>query len=119
MTIFRFIHQEGSGHKYAVAWTTFRDPKLGKEWGGNFFICSHGIKVEAATDTVVVWKPKSWHGTSLQERDPDDPEIFQSGLAIVTPPGIAKLWVDVCDKKVTLAEARKRALELKSDELDK
>ena len=118
MTSSRFIHREGSGHEYAVAWTTFRDPMLSREWGGHFFICSHGIKVEAATDTVVVWKPKSWHGTSLQQHDPADPEIFQSGLAIVTPPGIDKLWTDVCDKKVTLKEARKRVLDLESAEVD-
>ena len=73
---------------------------------------------DTASDTVVVWKPKSWHGTSLQQRDPDDPEIFQAGLAIVTPPGIAKLWADVCDKKVTLEEARKKLLELESEEVD-
>jgi len=95
-----------------------RDPNLGNEWGGHFFICSHGIKVEAATDTVVVWKPRSWHGTSLQQRDPGNPEIFQAGLAIVTPPGIAKLWADFYEKRITLEEARKRALELESAEVD-
>lgn len=118
MTGFRFIHHERSSHTYAVAWTTTRDPELGKEWGGNFFICSHGIKVEAASDTVVVWRPRSLHGTSLQQRDPDDPKIFQAGLAIVTPPGITKLWADVCDKKITLEEARKKSLELESEEID-
>jgi hypothetical protein len=53
--IFRFIHHEGSPHKYAVSWTTMRDPQLRKEDGGHFFMCSHGIKVTAAPDTVVVW----------------------------------------------------------------
>jgi hypothetical protein len=86
------MHREGCDHKYAVSWTTLRDPALGKEHGGHFFICSHAIKVEAATDTVIVWKPTSLHGTSLQCRDPEEPEIFQAGLAIVTPPGVARLW---------------------------
>ena len=115
---FRFIHREGSAHTYAVAWTTVRAPELNREWGGHFFICSHGIKVEAATDTVVVWRPRSYHGTSLQQRDPTNPQIFEAGLAIVTPPGISRLWADVCAKKVTLEEARRKMLELESHEED-
>jgi hypothetical protein len=114
----RFIHREGSAHEYAVAWTTIRDPQLGKNGGGHFFICSHGIKVVAATDTVVVWKPKSWHGTSLQHWDPKDPTIFQAGLAIMTPPGVNKLWSEVQDKKLRLEEARRKMSELKSEEED-
>jgi len=67
MPIFRFIHWETSSYKYAVAWTTMRDPQLGSDGGGHFFICTHGIKVEASADSVVVWKPRLWHGTSLQQ----------------------------------------------------
>jgi hypothetical protein len=80
-------------------------------------MCSHAVKVMAAADTVAVWQPKLYHGTSLQCRDPNNPEIFQAGLAIVTPPGIANLWADVREKKLTLEEARARALELESDEV--
>ena len=60
------MHREGSSHKYPVSWTTIRDPQLGPDADGNFFVCTHGTKVEAAADTVVVWRPKLWHGTSLQ-----------------------------------------------------
>jgi hypothetical protein len=94
-----------------------RDPQLGKDAGGHFFICDHGIKVEAAADTLIVWRPKAWHGTSLQDVDPYSSEIFQAGLAIVTPPGINRLWKGVLEKKISLEEAREKALELESGEV--
>jgi hypothetical protein len=115
---FRFIHREGSPHKYAVSWTTMREPELDASAGGHFYICSYGVKVEAAADSVVAWIPKAWHGTSLQCRDPNNPAIFQAGLSIVTPTGIAGLWQEVLDKKISLEEARKRSLELESEEQD-
>jgi hypothetical protein len=115
---FRFIHRETSSHKYAVAWTTMRDQQLGNHGGGHFFISTHGIKVEAATDSVVVWNPKAWHGTSLQQRDPNNPEIFQAGLAIVTPSGVSRLWGEVQEKKISIEEARRKILELESEEVD-
>ena len=118
MTSFRFIHWEGSPHKYAVAWTTMWEPELNATAGGHFFICKYGVKVEAAPDSVVVWNPKSWHGTSLQRRDPSNPEIFQAGLAIVTPTGINSLWQEVLDKRISLDEARKKIVDLESEELD-
>ena len=74
------------------------DPQLGPDAGGNFFACTHGIKVEAAADTVVVWRPKLWHGTSLQNVDPNSSKVFQAGLVIVTPPGITRLWKEVVRK---------------------
>ena len=94
-----------------------RDPQLGKNAGGHFFVCKYGIKVEAGADSVVVWQPKTWHGTSLQQRDPKNPAIFQAGLSIVTPVGISRLWREVQEKKITLEEARKKALELESEEV--
>ena len=105
---FRFMHKEGSSHKFAVSWTTMRDPLLGQDGGGNFFVCKHGIKVEAAADTVIVWRPTSWHGTSLQQRDPRDPTVFQAGLSIVTPLGVTRLWKEVQEKKLSLEEARRK-----------
>lgn len=93
-----------------------RDPQLGSDRGGHFFICTHGIKVEAAADTVVAWTPTSWHGTSLQQRDPNNPAIFQAGLSIFTPPGVCRLWGEVLEKKISLEEARKEMLEFDSED---
>ena len=63
----------GSSYKYAVSWMTLHDSDLGKKGGGHLFICSHSIKVVAATNTVIVWKLRSWYGTSLQHWDPNVP----------------------------------------------
>jgi hypothetical protein len=115
---FRFIHREGSRHKYAVSWTTSWSPELGRDGGGHFFMCSHGVKVEAAADTVIVWQPKTYHGTSLQCRDPNNSDIFQAGLAIVTPPSLDKLWAEVLEKKISVEEARRMILELESEEVE-
>ena len=81
-------------------------------------MCSHGVKVMAATDTVVVWKPRACHGTSLLHREPGDPMIVQAGLAIVTPPGVSRLWAEVLEEQTTLEEARRQVLKLESDEVD-
>lgn len=114
---FRFIHKESCPHKYAVSWTASRDSRLGKDAGGHFFICDHGIKVEAAADTLIVWRPKAWHGTSLQQVDPNSLEIFQAGLAIVTPAGVNSLWKEVLEKKISLKEAREQALTLHNEDV--
>lgn len=114
---FRFIHREGSKHKFAVSWTTMRDPRLAEDGGGNFFVCKYGVKVEASADSVVVWRPRDWHGTSLQRRDPKNPEVFQAGLSIVTPIGVSRLWDEVREEKISLEEARKKMQELESEEV--
>jgi len=74
--------------------------------------------VEAAADTFIVWRPTSWHGTSLQDHDPYGTEIFQAGLAIVTPPGVTRLWKDVQEEKISLQGAREKVLEVESEELE-
>ena len=94
------------------------EPELDASAGGHFFICAYGVKVEAAASSVIVWNPKSWHGTSLQRCDPRGPEIFQAGLSIVTPTGIAGLWQEVLAENISLEEARTRMLELESGEQD-
>lgn len=114
---FRYIHKESSKHTFAVSWTTFRDPQLGKDGGGHFFIAKYGIKIEAAADSVVVWRPRLWHGTSLQLRNPCNPAIFQAGLSIVTPLGVSRLWDEVMEKNISLEEARRKMLELESEEV--
>jgi len=62
--------------------------------GGNFFISDYGIKICSAKDTVVVWRPTEWHGTSLAHCNPqaDDPGFYQGGLAVVTPYSLTNLW---------------------------
>jgi len=65
--------------------------------GGNFFISDYGIKVCAAKDTVIVWQPTEWHGTSLAHCNPlaDNPRFYQCGLAVVTPQSLTSIWKKV------------------------
>lgn len=77
-----------------MSWTTVRESEHGGDGGGHFFIADYGIKVCAAKDTVVVWEPTGWHGTSLAHCDPEaeGSGFYQAGLAIVTPPSLTDLW---------------------------
>jgi hypothetical protein len=82
-----------------MAWTTGR--MGGLEDGGHFYLASHAVRVQSAANTFVLWKPKLCHGTSLQKFHPQDadPKFSQTGLAIVTPPKIKKLWADYVEGK--------------------
>ena len=71
-------------------------------------MAKYGIRVAGATNTLVAWKPKDFHGTSLQKVDPADEvsTFWQTGLAIVTSPRIIKVWQDYqrgLDEKEELA----------------
>lgn len=87
----RFIHRETQPHTWAVSLTTSRDfdGKLPAniEGGGNFFLSRYGIRIQAASNTLIVWKPTDWHGTSLYNLNPFErtkAEFHQRGLAFVT-----------------------------------
>lgn len=75
-----------------MAWTTSRS--LGIAEGGHFFASHYGIRIQAASNTLVIWKPTKPHGTSLQNLDPRDPspQSWQSGMSIVTSNRIEKIW---------------------------
>ena len=106
--VFRFTHNEKTAHTYAVSWTTQR--QCDQDVGGNFYISSYGIKVCVATDTIIVWRPKDYHGTSLPcctplSADDDVDDFSQVSLALVTSPNLVGLWKRVQDKKITLTQA--------------
>lgn len=100
----RFMHTEHQPHKYAMAWTVRRDHP--PDAGGHFYIGTYRIRIQAAPNTLVIWKPTDIHGTSLQDLDPDDdnPPFIQTGLAIVTPNRLRNLWKDYRKKAITYEE---------------
>jgi hypothetical protein len=55
--------------------------------GGHFFLASYGIRVMSAPDTLIVWQPQHYHGTSLQRLDPYaiDPNMVQRGMSSDVP----------------------------------
>ena len=85
-------HVESQPHKYALAWTVRRDHP--SDAGGHFYIGSYGIHIQAAANSLVIWRPADVHCTSLQDLDPHDtnPAFLQRGLAIVTPMRLPRLW---------------------------
>ncbi|KAI5836874.1 hypothetical protein DFP73DRAFT_532347 [Morchella snyderi] len=70
----RYTHNEFNATKYMIGWTIDRVAANGPETSGNFFVASHGILVEGATNTLIVWQPKLCHGTTLSDIDPAAPE---------------------------------------------
>ncbi|EEB96583.1 hypothetical protein MPER_04261 [Moniliophthora perniciosa FA553] len=80
----RPTHTENQPHQYSISWTTGRQGTPSD--GGHFYNSTLGIRVQGAANTVVIWKPKDIHGTSLPLVDPADrnPPVLQTGLAIVT-----------------------------------
>ena len=80
------MHYEKQPHRYAYSWTVACN--LPPDHGGHFYNGSYRVRIQGAPDTVVVWKVRDWHGTSLQDIDTSTttmPAVYQSGLAIVTP----------------------------------
>ncbi|RPA72319.1 hypothetical protein BJ508DRAFT_217171, partial [Ascobolus immersus RN42] len=78
----RYIHHERNLTKYILSFTTHRS--VPPSHGGNFFNSKYGIRVQAGSNRMVVWKPADYHGTSLQDLDygEKDPANFkQLGLA--------------------------------------
>jgi hypothetical protein len=71
---------------------------------------------------VHAWDPSHWHGTSLQNYNPTDPlvsEIFQAGLAIITPPRLKKLFKEhhEAGKHPTTAQLQQAALVDSGDDM--
>jgi hypothetical protein len=92
------IHHEVQPHKFAISLTTSRSHDFAG--GGHFFMAKYGIRIRAAANTLVVWKPRDDHGTSLQNFSPPavkggnnpDPNFFQRGLAFVTSARLPGVW---------------------------
>ncbi|KAF9066655.1 hypothetical protein BDP27DRAFT_1197367, partial [Rhodocollybia butyracea] len=81
----RAVHFERQPHDWSASWTTFRDDSEG-DAGGHSYLASYGIRIQAASNKAVFWKPGDWHGTSLPKLKPAEKggPLLQCGLAIVT-----------------------------------
>jgi hypothetical protein len=87
----RFCHHENNAHKYCYAWTTSRK----NDWkeGGEFYVADYAIKVESSANTMIVWRGKDFHGTTLPHCLPDELEskFQQIGLSIATSGRMKKI----------------------------
>lgn len=104
LSAIRGTHNEHQPHPFALSWTLHRSH--GPEAGGNFYIASYGIKIAAAADTIIAWRPLDWHGTSLGNHDPADPDpaFQQLGISFVTSSRVATVF-----SRYSAAFARLRA----------
>ncbi|EKM74235.1 hypothetical protein AGABI1DRAFT_48372 [Agaricus bisporus var. burnettii JB137-S8] len=85
----RYIHKEKQPHEWAISLTTsrtFDSAYASEQAGGHFYVASHGVRVQAKENTLISWRPKDWHGTSLLLVDPmnKNKEYHQRGLSFVT-----------------------------------
>jgi hypothetical protein len=67
---------------------------------------------------VHAWDPSDWHGTSLQNYDPNATTVSdfcQAGLSINTPSRLKKLFKEHAGKPPTLEQLQQAALESESD----
>ncbi|XP_006454211.1 hypothetical protein AGABI2DRAFT_61502 [Agaricus bisporus var. bisporus H97] len=89
----RAIHCEKQPHKWSASYTLNRDGFQDGD-GGHFFVSAYGIRVLCAPDTLIVWQPRHYHGTSLQRLDPynKDPSLLQRGISFVTSPRLPTIW---------------------------
>ena len=84
---------------------------LTNEQGGHFYNSDFGIRVMGCSDSLIVFNPSHFHGTSLQDYSPSSnmvSECFQDGLVFVTPNRIRGLWEKYAQQQVTLEEVRER-----------
>ncbi|KAF8331270.1 hypothetical protein F5887DRAFT_895022 [Amanita rubescens] len=102
----RFIHYDNSPHEWAISLTTERNHD--DTHGGAFYFAEYGIRVAGAPNTLIAWKQRQFHGTSLQNLDPDDPTppFSQRGFAIVTSTRLLNTYKKWKENKITAAEAR-------------
>ncbi|KXN84190.1 hypothetical protein AN958_12894 [Leucoagaricus sp. SymC.cos] len=95
----RAIHFKRQPHKWSASHTINHEGFSDKD-GGHFYISAYGIHIKAAPDTLVIWQPALYHGTSLQRCDPNrpNPEFLQQGLSFVTSPQLPGIWKHYLEK---------------------
>lgn len=77
--------------------------------GGHFYISTYRIRIQAAANTLIIWRPIDIHGTSLQNLKPTDanPHFLQTGIAIVTSNRLPSVWKKYCSGILSHQEAMK------------
>ena len=107
----RFCHNESNGINYCFAWTTSRQNEVHE--GGEFFIADYAIKVGPSADTLVVWKGKDYHGTTLPHCDPQhlNAGFHQVGLSITISGRVKKLFEKMEERQINKRDEIEKAFE--------
>ncbi|KAJ3573992.1 hypothetical protein NP233_g2057 [Leucocoprinus birnbaumii] len=93
----RHGHLEHQPHKFVAAWTTSRatDPSVSPfNNGGHFYMASHGVRIQASGNSLIIFRPKFIHCTSLTLQSPRIPvtRYCQRGMAFVSSSRLPKAW---------------------------
>ena len=107
----RFCHNENNASKYCFAWTTSRQNEVHE--GGDFFIVDYRIKVEPSADTMVVWRGKDYHGTTLPHCVPQqlNTNFHQVGLSITISGRVRKLFEMMENQQGNIRDEIEKAFE--------
>lgn len=80
-----------------------------KTAGGHFYIAQYGLRIQAAANTIIAWRPGDWHGTSLHNYCGIDsrahPAYHQRGISFVTSARLKNIWLAYRSKAITHAAA--------------
>lgn len=92
---FRAIHYKYQPHDWAISWTVKRTASSDR--GGHFFFAKYGVRVHNAANTLIAWKPRDWHRTSVANYSPEDKttDFAQQGMAFVTSFQIPEAWTRI------------------------
>ncbi|KAF7779006.1 hypothetical protein Agabi119p4_3351 [Agaricus bisporus var. burnettii] len=74
--------------------------------GGHFYVAEYGVRVRAAANTIIAWRPKDYHGTSLFSFDGENrgKQFYQRGLSFVTSNRLPKAMQLLKEDKIKEAE---------------
>jgi hypothetical protein len=108
----RFTHHEKNAHDYVTIWTTDRREDAAAK--GHFYLSSHSIKVESATDTLFAFRGELFHGTTLPDVHPAklETDFKQISLGFATGRRLVKVLGQVEEGKISEAEMLVRLGEL-------
>ncbi len=86
------MHTDHQPIPWAISWTTSRCH--GPEHGANVYISKYGIRIDSAPNNVVAWLATEHHGTSLQLRNPRDPNpgFLRAALTLFFPRRLPQVW---------------------------
>lgn len=92
-------------------WTTHHNPNVPA--GCNFYLSKYGVRIQQASNTLIVWRPEEEHGTSLPNFDPkiSDPSFCQRAIAFVTSNRLPSAWKKLQSGLLTMEEVSKLAVE--------
>ena len=110
--------------KWACSWITSRVGSVAD--GGHFFVPQHGLKIEAAPNTFIAWRPGQYYGTSLPDTEAPSlgsvgpssrkTNFIQHSVSFITSSRLPAIWKRYQDNLLTAKAAEDELREGHDDE---